>query len=160
VAGRNGAVVRRLQLGRILREQAELSLEVAAPALDWSSSKLSRIENGLQGVDVHGVRTMMDIYEVGGPQWDELLDLTRLAAKKGAPHSARRPPGNVGRLHDPRLRRPGLPDMVYVEHPVGAVHVFAEADVARARLVFDRLLALALDTDESAVLIEGMAREM
>jgi len=49
VAGRNGAVVRRMQLGRILRElreQAGLSLEVAAPALDWSSSKLSRIENG------------------------------------------------------------------------------------------------------------------
>jgi hypothetical protein len=86
VAAGNGAVVRRLHLGRILRELREhagLSLEVAAPALDWSSSKLSRIENGRQGVDVHGVRTMMDIYGVGGPQWDELLDLTRSASTKG-----------------------------------------------------------------------------
>jgi transcriptional regulator with XRE-family HTH domain len=86
VAGRNGAVVRRLQLGRILRElreEAGLSLEVAAPALDWSSSKLSGIENGRQGVDVHGVRTMMDIYGVVGSQWDELLDLTRVVSTKG-----------------------------------------------------------------------------
>jgi transcriptional regulator with XRE-family HTH domain len=78
--------VRRLHLGRILRElreEAGLSLEVAAPALDWSSSKLSRIENGRQGVDVHGVRTMMDIYGVVGPQWDELLDLTRSVSEKG-----------------------------------------------------------------------------
>jgi transcriptional regulator with XRE-family HTH domain len=86
VAGPNGAVVRRLHLGRILRElreQAGLSLEVAAPSFDWSSSKLSRIENGRQGVDVHGVRTMMDVYGVVGPQWEELLDLTRAASEKG-----------------------------------------------------------------------------
>jgi transcriptional regulator with XRE-family HTH domain len=78
--------VRRLHLGRILRElreRAGLSLEIAAPAFDWSSSKLSRIENGRQGVDVHGVRTMMDVYGVVGPQWEELLDLTRSASEKG-----------------------------------------------------------------------------
>jgi hypothetical protein len=55
---------------------------------------------------------------------------------------------------------PGLPDMVYVEHPVGAVHASKEADVVRARLVFGRLLELALDTDESVVLIERMAGEV
>jgi transcriptional regulator with XRE-family HTH domain len=78
--------VRRLQLGRTLRElreQAGLSLEIAAPALDWSSSKLSRIENGRQGVDVHGVRSMLDFYDVGGDQWAELIDLARVIAKKG-----------------------------------------------------------------------------
>lgn len=273
--------MRRLQLGRILRELREhagLSLEIAAPALDWSSSKLSRIENGRQGVDVHGVRTMMDIYGVGGPQWEELLDIARLAAKKGwwrayglddrgyvpleagartawdatigfvpgllqTPAYAReifksavtaRTPAEIDRAvavrsvrrqrlssdEDPldlvalvdeaALRRPvgghevmreqyasllasaelervelrvlltrlgarpamsagftildfddpGLPDMVYVEHPVGAVHASKEADVARAKLVFGRLLELALDTDESAVLIERIAEEM
>jgi transcriptional regulator with XRE-family HTH domain len=280
VAGPNGAVVRRLHLGRILRElreQAGLSLEVAAPAFDWSSSKLSRIENGVQGVDVHGVRTMMDIYGVGGPRWEELLDLARLATKKGwwrayglddrgyvpleagastvrdvtlgfvpgllqspaysraifgsalAPRTSveldnavairtvrqerltsdedpldlvalvdeaalRRPVGGrevmreqyTNLLAAAALERvvlrvlptglgarpamsagftllgfddPGLPDMVYVEHPVGAIHVFKESDVARAKLVFDRLLTLALDTDASAVLIERMAGE-
>ncbi|WP_459214840.1 helix-turn-helix domain-containing protein [Pseudonocardia sichuanensis] len=75
-----------MQLGRVLRElreQAGLSLEVAAPALDWSSSKLSRIENGHQGVDVHGVRSMLDLYEVGGERWTELIELTRAVARKG-----------------------------------------------------------------------------
>ncbi|TQM15247.1 helix-turn-helix domain-containing protein [Pseudonocardia kunmingensis] len=86
MTGRNGAVVRRMQLGRVLRElreQAGLSLEVAAPALDWSSSKLSRIENGHQGIDVHGVRSMLDLYEVGGERWTELIELTRAVARKG-----------------------------------------------------------------------------
>jgi transcriptional regulator with XRE-family HTH domain len=280
VAGRNGAVVRRLQLGRILRElreQAGLSLEVAAPALDWSSSKLSRIENGRQGVDVHGVRTMMDVYGVGGPQWDELLDLTRSTAKKGwwrafglddkgyvpleaeatlvreatasyvpgllqteayaravfavAIHprteaeldklaavrrvrkerltSAEDPLELVAVIDEVVLRRPvggpavmraqlahlveaaaldrvtlqvlpmvlgahpGLPapftlltfggidfgDMVYVEHPVGAVHISKEDEVAVARLRFDRLRSLALDPDESVALIRRVAAE-
>jgi transcriptional regulator with XRE-family HTH domain len=280
VAGRNGAVVRRLQLGRILRElreQAGLSLEVAAPALDWSSSKLSRIENGRQGVDVHGVRTMMDVYGVGGPQWDELLDLTRSTAKKGwwrafglddkgyvpleaeatlvreatasyvpgllqteayaravfavAIHprteaeldklaavrrvrkerltSAEDPLELVAVIDEVVLRRPvggpavmraqlahlveaaaldrvtlqvlpmvlgahpGLPapftlltfggidfgDMVYVEHPVGAVHISKEDEVAVARLKFDRLRSLALDPDESVALIRRVAAE-
>jgi len=75
-----------MQLGRILRElreQAGLSLEVAAPALDWSSSKLSRIENGHQGVDVHGVRSMLDVYDVGGERWTELIELARSVAAKG-----------------------------------------------------------------------------
>jgi transcriptional regulator with XRE-family HTH domain len=60
VAAQNGAVVRRLQLGRALRELREaagMTIEAAAPRLDWSSSKLSRIENGLQSIDVHGVRS-------------------------------------------------------------------------------------------------------
>jgi transcriptional regulator with XRE-family HTH domain len=58
----NGSVVRRLQLGRALRElreEAGFSVEVAAPRLEWSSSKLSRIENGQQVIDVHGVRWLL-----------------------------------------------------------------------------------------------------
>jgi transcriptional regulator with XRE-family HTH domain len=270
--------VRRLHLGRILRElreEAGLSLEVAAPALDWSSSKLSRIENGRQGVDVHGVRTMMDIYGVVGPQWDELLDLTRSLSEKGwwrvfglddkgyVPLEAEATlvreattayvPGllqieayaravfaihqrtdaeldnltavrrirqeRLTSLEDPLelvavvdevvLRRPvggaavmrvqlahlveaadldrvtlqvlpmslgahpGLSapftlltfggidfgDMVYVEHPVGAVHISKEDEVAVARLKFDRLRSLALDPDDSVELIERVAAE-
>ena len=86
MGARDGSVVRRRQLGRALRELREaagLSLEVAAPRLDWSSSKLSRIENGQQGVDVHGVRSMLDLYEVGGERWTELVELTRQTRQKG-----------------------------------------------------------------------------
>jgi transcriptional regulator with XRE-family HTH domain len=280
VAGPNGAVVRRLQLGRILRElreEAGLSLEVAAPALDWSSSKLSRIENGRQGVDVHGVRTMMDIYGVGGPQWDELLDLTRSVSEKGwwrafglddkgyvpleaeatlvreataayVPgllqteayaravftigiqprseadldnltavrrirqdrlNSADDPLELVAVVDEAVLRRrvggqavmraqlahlveaaatdrvtlhvmplsagayPGLSapftlltfggidfgDMLYVEHPAGAVHISKADEVAVARLKFDRLRSLALAPDDSVALIRRVAGE-
>jgi hypothetical protein len=37
---------------RRLREEAGLTLEEAAPKLDWSTSKLGRIETAQQGVDV------------------------------------------------------------------------------------------------------------
>lgn len=83
---RNGSVVRRRMLGRqlrLLREEAGLTLEDAAPRLDWSASKLSRIETGQQAIDVHGVKSMLDLYDTGGDRWTELLALTREARQKG-----------------------------------------------------------------------------
>ncbi|MGH3835051.1 MAG: helix-turn-helix domain-containing protein, partial [Pseudonocardiaceae bacterium] len=62
---------------RRLREESGLSLEEAAPRLDWSTSKLGRIETAQQGVDVHGVRSMLDLYNVGGAQWTEIIDMVR-----------------------------------------------------------------------------------
>ncbi|HXV92080.1 MAG TPA: helix-turn-helix transcriptional regulator, partial [Pseudonocardia sp.] len=62
---------------------AGLSVEVAAPQLDWSSSKLSRIENGQQRVDVHGVKSMLDLYDAGGERWTELVELARQCHQKG-----------------------------------------------------------------------------
>jgi Helix-turn-helix domain len=44
---------------RRLREEAGLTLEEVAPKLDWSTSKLGRIETAENGVDVHGVRSML-----------------------------------------------------------------------------------------------------
>ena len=67
--------MRRLQLGRMLRErreQAGLSLDVAVPELDWSSSKLSRIENGRQRVDVHAL-ALADRHDPSGVAVDDLL---------------------------------------------------------------------------------------
>lgn len=83
---KNGSVVRRRQLARqlrVLRERAGLTLEAAAPKLDWSTSKLSRIENAQQQVDVHGVRSMLDLYRVVGDDWEEILDLCRESRQKG-----------------------------------------------------------------------------
>jgi len=77
--------VRRRQLARQLRElrdEAGLTLEEAAPQLDWSTSTLSRIETAQQSVDVHGVRSMLDLYGVGGERWTELVELTRAARRK------------------------------------------------------------------------------
>jgi transcriptional regulator with XRE-family HTH domain len=81
-----GSVVHRRILGRrlrLLRESAGLTLEDAAPQLDWSTSTLCRIENGQQAPHVHGVRSMMDLYGLAGEKWDELLDLTREVRRKG-----------------------------------------------------------------------------
>jgi hypothetical protein len=261
-----------------MRQKAGFTIEAAAPQLDFSPSKLSRIENAHQGVDVHVVRTMMDIFGVGGDRWNEILDLTREASAKGwwrayglddhgyvpleAEASAVREyavnclPGllqtadyaralfesseHVGsqavrendvavrmirhqRLRDPEnpltlaavieesaIRRViggadvmcaqlahvveaaaldtvtvqvlpadvgahqgvtgaftilsfeglGEPDIGYVEHPMGSVHIEKAEDVARGRLVFGLLRSRALSPEESAALIERVAMQM
>jgi transcriptional regulator with XRE-family HTH domain len=278
---RSGTLVRRRQLARILRElrqKSGLTIEDAAPKLDFSPSKLSRIENAHQGVDVHVVRTMMDVFGVGGDRWNAILTLTREAAAKGwwrayglddqgyvpleAEASAVREytvnylPGllqtadyaralfessmhvgsravrendvEVRMIRQRRLSAPenpleltavieeaalrrvigdsdvmcaqlahvleaaeldtvtihvlpadvsahpsvtgafivlsfdglGEPDIGYVEHSMGSVHIEKAQDVARGRLVFDRLRSLALGPDESAALIERVAMQM
>jgi len=83
---RTGASVRRRILGRrlrLLRERAGMTMEAAAPALYWSVSKLSRIETAQQLIDVHGVKSMLDLYGAGGEQWAELTTLAREAAQRG-----------------------------------------------------------------------------
>lgn len=87
---RNGATLRQRQLGRRLRrlrEEAGLTLEDVAPKLDWSTSKLGRIETARQGVDVHGVRSMLDLYDVGGDQWTEIIELVRASRQKAWWHA-------------------------------------------------------------------------
>ncbi|MGI5125937.1 helix-turn-helix domain-containing protein [Pseudonocardia sp. CA-107938] len=76
---------RQRQLGRRLRrmrENAGLTIEAAAIGLEFSTSKLSRIENADQGVDIHTVKSMLDLYDIGGDRWDETLQLTRDAKEK------------------------------------------------------------------------------
>jgi transcriptional regulator with XRE-family HTH domain len=79
-------MVRRRVLARqlkLLREEAGLTLEEAAPKLDFSVSKLSRIENAQILIDVHWVRGMLDLYDVGGDRWTELVELAREANEPG-----------------------------------------------------------------------------
>jgi transcriptional regulator with XRE-family HTH domain len=79
-------MIRRRVLARqlkLLREQSGLTLEQAAPKLDFSVSKLSRVENAQVVIDVHWVKSMLDIYDVGGARWNELLDLAREAQQPG-----------------------------------------------------------------------------
>ncbi|MGH8966661.1 MAG: helix-turn-helix domain-containing protein [Actinomycetes bacterium] len=84
MTNRNGASIRRRILARRLRElreQAGFTLEEAAPKLDCSMSRISRIENAQQRADVHLVKSMLDLFDAGGDLWNELLDLARQAAK-------------------------------------------------------------------------------
>lgn len=68
---------------RLMREEAGLTLEQAAPKLDFSVSKLSRIENAQVVIDVHWVKSMLDVYNVGGDRWTELMELAREARQPG-----------------------------------------------------------------------------
>jgi transcriptional regulator with XRE-family HTH domain len=278
---RSGSLVRRRQLARTLRQlrvHAGLTIEAAAPRLDVSPSKLSRIENAHQGVDVHIVRSMLDLFDIGGHRWEEILELTREASVKGwwrayglddqgyvpleseastvrdytvtyvpgllqtadyaralfktsvrSPSAAaierdvtvrmirqerltstERPMGLLAVIDEAVLHRAlggravmraqlthlaetttldtvcvqvlpsevaahpaldgaftvlsfdglGEPDMGYVEHPMGSVHIEKEAHIAQARLVFDRLHSMALSPAESVALIERVAAQM
>jgi transcriptional regulator with XRE-family HTH domain len=79
-------MVRRRVLARqlkLLREQAGLTLEEAAPKLHFSVSKLSRIENAQVVIDIHWVKSMLDVYDVGGMRWTELLELAEEALQPG-----------------------------------------------------------------------------
>ncbi|SFS86496.1 helix-turn-helix domain-containing protein [Saccharopolyspora flava] len=64
---------------RRLREDAGLTQEQAAAALDMSTSALSRKETGEVATSVHEVRSMMDLYDAYDPG---LVDLARSAKAK------------------------------------------------------------------------------
>jgi hypothetical protein len=51
----------------------------------------------------------------------------------------------------------GEPDLAYVEHALGALMMDKEADVARARLGFDRLRSDALSPADTLALLDGLA---
>ncbi|GDY28613.1 transcriptional regulator [Gandjariella thermophila] len=81
---------KRRQLARLLRrlrEQARLSIEEAAPLLHFSTAKLSRIERAVNGVDVHAVKSMLDLYGVPGDQWPEIIDMAVRARERGWRHA-------------------------------------------------------------------------
>lgn len=84
--------VRRQRLGielRRLREEKDLTADEIAEKLDWSPSKISRIENARIGVRVSDVRQLLELYQVGESHRGEILSLARVAGQKGwwASHS-------------------------------------------------------------------------
>ncbi|WP_141580412.1 helix-turn-helix transcriptional regulator [Actinomadura sp. WMMA1423] len=76
----------RVELRRA-REAAELTQEQAANALEWSLSKIIRIEGGTVRVTVSDVRVMLLQYGVAPERFDEFLRLAR-AARESAWWSA------------------------------------------------------------------------
>jgi transcriptional regulator with XRE-family HTH domain len=78
--------VRRRRLGielRRLRERHGRTVEEAADRLDWSPSKLSRIENARIGVRVSDVRSLLELYRVGEGHRGEVLALAQAATEQG-----------------------------------------------------------------------------
>jgi transcriptional regulator with XRE-family HTH domain len=78
--------VRRRRLAaelRRLRESRDFTLDDVADRLQWSASKLSRIENAKTGAKPIDVRRLLELYRVTGTRADDLLALAREAEKKG-----------------------------------------------------------------------------
>lgn len=66
-----------------LRDAAGLSLEDAAQRLDFSKSKLYRLENGRSRVTTDDLEDMLDLYDVHSPQREALIQLGRDARRRG-----------------------------------------------------------------------------
>jgi transcriptional regulator with XRE-family HTH domain len=66
-----------------LRHDAGLSMDVAAQRLDFSKSKLYRLENGRSRITTDDLEDMLDLYGVTSPQREALIKLGRDARKRG-----------------------------------------------------------------------------
>lgn len=78
--------VRQQRLGielRRLREAKDLTADEIADRLEWSPSKVSRIENARIGVRVSDVRLLLELYDVEESHRGEVLALAQVASKKG-----------------------------------------------------------------------------
>lgn len=85
MARRNRPTLRRRIFGRELRrlrEEAGLTQEEAARALEYTDSTISRIEQG-QLPNLHALRAMLDLYGLTADQWPPYEDMYRKAKEKG-----------------------------------------------------------------------------
>ena len=146
---------------RLMREQAGLTLDQAAPRLDLTRSSLNRLETGVTQVNVHVVRSMMDLYDQYSP---DLLDTVRVARRRGWWHGYRvADPDYVafetGASHVLELAVARVPELLQTEDYAralvdGSADVGAELAVRRIRqrrLSGDSSLALTVVLDEAAL---------
>ena len=68
---------------RRLREAAGLTGDEVATRLNWSASKVSRIETGRSAVATSDLRMLLDLYGVTGTLRDRLTELGRTAGQRG-----------------------------------------------------------------------------
>lgn len=82
----HGPVVGRRRLRTALRrrrEAAQLTQEQVASAMDWSLSKLIRIEAGVVSISTNDVKALLQLYEVTDPlEVGELVEMARIARRR------------------------------------------------------------------------------
>jgi len=66
-----------------LRESSGMGPDEAARRLDFSKSKLYRIENGKSRIDADDLEDMLDLYDVRSPERDALVMLGRDSRRRG-----------------------------------------------------------------------------
>jgi transcriptional regulator with XRE-family HTH domain len=71
------------------RDEAGLTIEEVAEQLEWSSGKISRIENSRVSVLPRDVKFLLRVYgaQEGGEDWEALLALARESRQKGWWHA-------------------------------------------------------------------------
>ncbi|GIF73212.1 helix-turn-helix domain-containing protein [Asanoa siamensis] len=82
----HGSTVPRRQLGRYLRrarEDAQVTVKAAADALEWSTPRIWRIENGAVGMRALDVKAMCDLYGASAELTEVLMALARETKAKG-----------------------------------------------------------------------------
>lgn len=78
--------VRRRQLGMELRRLREAAGKTQQQAADWlevADTGISKIETGKQRINIAQLRSLLQLYDVGSPHSDYLLQLCREAAQRG-----------------------------------------------------------------------------
>jgi len=88
MAGRSSPTVKRRRLAaelRHLREAAGLTIDEVAERLEWSTAKISRIENARASVLPRDVKFLLTVYGLTGTDdsWDVLTSLARESRQKG-----------------------------------------------------------------------------
>jgi transcriptional regulator with XRE-family HTH domain len=82
----HGSTVPRRQLGRYLRrarEDAQVTVKAAADALEWSTPRIWRIENGTVGMRALDVKAMCELYGASDDFTTALMALARETKAKG-----------------------------------------------------------------------------
>jgi transcriptional regulator with XRE-family HTH domain len=85
-----GSTVPRRQLGRYLRklrEDGQITIKVAADALEWSAQKIWRIENGAVAMRSLDVEAMCRVYGASAEVTEALMALARETKARGWWHS-------------------------------------------------------------------------
>lgn len=85
VSDLDGLTIRHRRLAaelRRLRGRSGMTGDQVADRLNWSASKVSRLEHGRTGFKLSDVEALLDLYEVRGTLRDDLLALTRATYKK------------------------------------------------------------------------------
>jgi transcriptional regulator with XRE-family HTH domain len=74
---------------RTYRDRAGLTIEEVAQRLEWSTAKISRIENARVSVLPRDVKFLLGVYgvEENGEEWETLLALARESRQKGWWHA-------------------------------------------------------------------------
>jgi transcriptional regulator with XRE-family HTH domain len=83
---RHSPGLNRRRLNRLLtrfRKEANLTLDDAARRLYLSRSGLNRLETGGSKINVHVLKSMLDLYEIGGDRWPGLIEMALHAREKG-----------------------------------------------------------------------------